>query len=286
MGEEPHRGDEEVAGQGQRDAGLLDEDDREQAGVLPASEEVGGALHGGLMPWNRSARNSLPAAGRSGRCVRPGCGVRPGRAHPLRVCPRTQRRTASGLGANAPAAHSCRMAGASQGWHEREELMSARTKDLHRALVSLQEELEAIDWYQQRVDATEDPELRRILAHNRDEEKEHASMILEWIRRRDVAFARMLKKHTGHAGPIVTEEEEAEASGAADPSAAARARRGSDDDLAGSRERPVRAGDLGSHRRDRAQRRGRGARRTAAPRGGGADRLRCPGRRRRGSAPG
>ena len=121
-----------------------------------------------------------------------------------------------GLGASAPAAHSCWMAGASQGWHEREELLTARTKDLHRALVSLQEELEAIDWYQQRVDATEDPELKHILAHNRDEEKEHASMILEWIRRRDVAFARMLKKHTGHSGPIVTEEEEAEASGEAD----------------------------------------------------------------------
>ena len=82
------------------------------------------------------------------------------------------------------------------------------------ALVSLQEELEAIDWYQQRVDATEDPELKHILAHNRDEE-EHASMILEWIRRRDVAFARMLKKHTGH-GPDRDRGGEAEASGEAD----------------------------------------------------------------------
>ncbi len=99
------------------------------------------------------------------------------------------------------------MAGASQGWHEREDALSARTKDLHRAIVSLQEELEAIDWYQQRVDATEDPELRKILAHNRDEEKEHATMLLEWIRRRDVGFARMMRLHTGHAGPIVSEEE-------------------------------------------------------------------------------
>ncbi|ABS28461.1 conserved hypothetical protein [Anaeromyxobacter sp. Fw109-5] len=121
-----------------------------------------------------------------------------------------------GLGADAPAAHSSSMAGASQGWHEREELLSARTKDLHRALVSLQEELEAIDWYQQRIDATEDPELRHILEHNRDEEKEHASMILEWIRRRDVAFARMLRMHTGHSGPIVSGEEEEEAAGEAD----------------------------------------------------------------------
>ena len=98
------------------------------------------------------------------------------------------------------------MASASQGFHEREELLTARTRDLHRALVSLQEELEAIDWYQQRVDAAEDPELRRVLAHNRDEEKEHAMMLLEWLRRNDVAFARMVRDHVGHDGPLVTEE--------------------------------------------------------------------------------
>jgi uncharacterized protein len=108
------------------------------------------------------------------------------------------------------------MAGASQGLHESELILSERTKDLHRAIVSLQEELEAIDWYQQRVDATQDPELREILAHNRDEEKEHATMLLEWIRRHDVAFARMMKLHTGHPGPIVTEEEVSEAAGTAD----------------------------------------------------------------------
>jgi uncharacterized protein len=105
------------------------------------------------------------------------------------------------------------MAGASQGFHEREEVLSARTKDLHRALVSLQEELEAIDWYQQRVDATTDPDLRRVLAHNRDEEVEHAMMVLEWIRRHDLVFARQMKRHTGHAGPLVSEEEEEEAAG-------------------------------------------------------------------------
>ena len=98
------------------------------------------------------------------------------------------------------------MASASQGFHEDESRLSSRTKDLHRALVSLQEELEAVDWYNQRADAVEDPELRRILRHNRDEEKEHASMLLEWIRRNDVAFARMMRLHTGHAGPIVNEE--------------------------------------------------------------------------------
>ncbi|HEX9049674.1 MAG TPA: ferritin [Anaeromyxobacter sp.] len=106
------------------------------------------------------------------------------------------------------------MASASQVLHEDEKILSSRTKDLHRAIVSLQEELEAIDWYQQRVEATGDPELREILEHNRDEEKEHAMMLLEWIRRHDVAFARMVKLHTGHPGPIVTEEDGAEAAGA------------------------------------------------------------------------
>jgi ferritin-like protein len=108
------------------------------------------------------------------------------------------------------------MAGASQGFHEDEGKLSPRTKDLHRAIVSLQEELEAIDWYQQRVDATEDPELREILAHNRDEEKEHAMMILEWLRRKDVVIARMVKLHVGRSGPIVSEEEKAEAAGEID----------------------------------------------------------------------
>ncbi len=118
------------------------------------------------------------------------------------------------------------MAGASQGFHEREELLTARTKDLHRALVSLQEELEAIDWYQQRFDATEDPDLKRILAHNRDEEKEHAMMLLEWLRRRDVVLARMMKLHTGHSGPLVREEEGEEAAGAADAEGRAAKREG------------------------------------------------------------
>jgi ferritin-like protein len=105
---------------------------------------------------------------------------------------------------------------ASQGVHEPLETLSARTLDLHRAIVSLQEELEAIDWYQQRADACRDAELRAILEHNRDEEKEHACMLLEWIRRHDVAFARMVGKYVGTAGPIVTEEEQEVASGASD----------------------------------------------------------------------
>jgi len=106
------------------------------------------------------------------------------------------------------------MASASQGLHERDDLLSDRTKDLHRAIVSLQEELEAVDWYQQRIEASRDPELRRILAHNRDEEKEHAMMLLEWIRRRDVALARQVRLHVGQPGPIADVEQQEEAAGA------------------------------------------------------------------------
>src|SRR5205809_6892476 len=97
---------------------------------------------------------------------------------------------------------------ASEGFHEQPELLTAQTKDLHRAFQSLMEELEAVDWYQQRVDAATDVVLRAILAHNRDEEKEHASMVLEWIRRRDPAFDAHLKKYLFTTLPI-TERPEA-----------------------------------------------------------------------------
>jgi ferritin-like protein len=82
---------------------------------------------------------------------------------------------------------------AHEGYHEPVSELSQQTRDMHRAIVSLMEELEAVDWYQQRVDATEDPELKAVLAHNRDEEKEHAAMTLEWIRRRDPAFDKELR---------------------------------------------------------------------------------------------
>ena len=100
----------------------------------------------------------------------------------------------------------------SAGFHEPYERLSASTRDMHRALTSLQEELEAVDWYQQRIDGADDPELKGILEHNRDEEKEHASMLLEWIRRNDPAFARQLGMKLGKAGPIAEEEEKKEAS--------------------------------------------------------------------------
>ena len=98
---------------------------------------------------------------------------------------------------------------AAEGFHEQPEFLTARTKDLHRAFRSLMEELEAVDWYQQRVDAATDEELRAILAHNRDEEKEHASMVLEWIRRRDPVFEEQLRKYLFTSTPIVGREEAA-----------------------------------------------------------------------------
>jgi len=73
---------------------------------------------------------------------------------------------------------------------------------MHRAIISLMEELEAVDWYNQRVDACKDEELKTILAHNRDEEKEHAAMVLEWIRRRDPAFSHELKDYLFTEGDI------------------------------------------------------------------------------------
>ena len=82
---------------------------------------------------------------------------------------------------------------AHEGYHEPVQELSKQTRDMHRAIVSLMEELEAVDWYQQRVDATDDPDLKAVLAHNRDEEKEHAAMTLEWIRRRDPKFDKELR---------------------------------------------------------------------------------------------
>ena len=96
---------------------------------------------------------------------------------------------------------------ASEGYHEAAESLTPRTRDLHRAIVSLMEELEAIDWYQQRVDAAGDAALREILAHNRDEEKEHAAMVLEWLRRQDEGFDQYLRKYLFTDRPILAIEE-------------------------------------------------------------------------------
>lgn len=96
---------------------------------------------------------------------------------------------------------------ASEGLHESADQLRPETTDLHRAIVSLMEELEAIDWYGQRADATGDAELRAILAHNRGEEQEHAAMVLEWIRRHDAGFDRHLRAYLFTEGSIVGREQ-------------------------------------------------------------------------------
>jgi len=94
----------------------------------------------------------------------------------------------------------------SVGLHEAEEKLRAETIDRHRALTSMMEELEAVDWYDQRVDAATDPELKEILAHNRDEEKEHFVMTLEWLRRHDTKLSDELKSRLFSSGSIVAQE--------------------------------------------------------------------------------
>lgn len=99
------------------------------------------------------------------------------------------------------------MAQSSGSFHESTEVLKPQTMDRHRAIVSLMEELEAVDWYDQRVDAATDDELRAILAHNRDEEKEHAAMTLEWLRRRDAGWAEQLRNYLFTEKPILEVEE-------------------------------------------------------------------------------
>jgi len=108
---------------------------------------------------------------------------------------------------------------ASEGYHEPIEKLDAAVIERHRAIISLMEELEAIDWYDQRVSATEDAALRAILVHNRDEEKEHAAMTLEWLRRHDDAFDRHLHTYLFTEAPVTEIEEAVEGGG--DPADAA-----------------------------------------------------------------
>ncbi|HLA75331.1 MAG TPA: ferritin-like domain-containing protein [Gammaproteobacteria bacterium] len=97
---------------------------------------------------------------------------------------------------------------ANEGYHEPLEQLSETTRDMHRALSSLMEELEAVDWYNQRVDACNDNELRAILAHNRDEEKEHAAMVLEWIRRQDPVMDKHLRDYLFTTKSVLDLEDE------------------------------------------------------------------------------
>jgi len=111
---------------------------------------------------------------------------------------------------------------ASEGLHEPGESLKASTIDCHRAIVSLMEEFEAIDWYNQRVDAATDEQLKAVLAHNRDEEKEHASMVLEWLRRHDPTLSKWLKTYLFQEGSITGREKSetgSEGEGGEDPEA-------------------------------------------------------------------
>ncbi|TMA82544.1 MAG: ferritin [Deltaproteobacteria bacterium] len=92
--------------------------------------------------------------------------------------------------------------------HEPAEQLTERTIDVHRAVVSLIEELEAVDWYNQRAEACKDPQLQAVLRHNRDEEIEHASMTLEWIRRNVPKFAAALKLFLFTSGEITAIEDD------------------------------------------------------------------------------
>jgi len=94
------------------------------------------------------------------------------------------------------------MGASSMSLHAPRERLSKETIHLHHAIVSLMEELEAVDWYRQRADDCDDPALKEILLHNMREEMEHASMVLEWIRRNDKDFEKELKDYLFTEGEI------------------------------------------------------------------------------------
>src|SRR6202795_1982175 len=104
---------------------------------------------------------------------------------------------------------------ASTTYHEPLDLLSEDTRNIHRAIVSLMEELEAIDWYQQRADACSDPQLKDVLLHNKNEEIEHASMVMEWIRRHSGHFSEMMRKYLFTEQPIAGIEKAAGTGGPA-----------------------------------------------------------------------
>ena len=108
------------------------------------------------------------------------------------------------------------MAASSATLHESN--LKPETIDRHRAIVSIMEELEAVAWYDQRAEAATDPELAGLLAHNRDEEKEHAAMVLEWLRRRDAKLNEQLRTYLFTEGPIIGIEKKAAAEEATEES--------------------------------------------------------------------
>jgi ferritin-like protein len=96
----------------------------------------------------------------------------------------------------------------SEGLHVPRESLAPLTLNMHYAITSLIEELEAVDWYRQRADDCKEPDLRAVLLHNAREEIEHASMVLEWIRRNDQDFDKQLREYLFSKGPITEVEKE------------------------------------------------------------------------------
>lgn len=104
---------------------------------------------------------------------------------------------------------------------EPESELTPKERDMHRAVISLIEEIDAVDWYEERIAVVSDAALRRLLIHNADEEKEHAAMLLEWIRRRDSAWDERLRTYLFTSQDIVAEEAEAEGKSPSDGGAGA-----------------------------------------------------------------
>ncbi len=98
-------------------------------------------------------------------------------------------------------------------YHEPAQELPLHTREIHRGLCTLVEELEAIDWYQHRLDLSEDEALCALMKHNRDEEMEHAAMALEWLRRKLPELDEKLRTYLFTDAPIVKVEEEAEGGG-------------------------------------------------------------------------
>jgi uncharacterized protein len=131
----------------------------------------------------------------------------------------------------------------SENLHEDPSVLSDETKNVHRAIVSLMEELEAVDWYGQRAEACTDDELRAVLVHNKNEEIEHAMMTLEWLRRRHPVFADNIATYLGSTGPI-TSVEAATKEGGEPPAAPGSQGERADVDASASAKSPAR-GSLG-----------------------------------------
>src|SRR4029078_10036286 len=118
-----------------------------------------------------------------------------------------------GSGGRKPAAY-IRPRMSHEGLHEPAELLTDGTRNLHRALISLIEELEAIDWYQQRADACSDAALKAVLLHNRNEEVEHGMMTLEWLRRQEPTLEKFTRRYLFTDADIIEIEEAADAAAA------------------------------------------------------------------------